>query len=227
MRKILARWSVPCAIFLLAIVGWQGTTAAQQAPWHVDQGSDGTLYLVTSDTRYVINPDAISDDDLAVLTDGGVLGSQLPMPPASTPVIDSSPAVEPAAATQSATPPTATNTPIPAVAPTPAPEQPVTVSGQQDDRTKPITLRGGNYTISWTVTSMSNYDGNFTGLFTSTTQVDPLNNSLLSFGGNVISRKTASGQTHLYNLHGGQYYIAGLSSGTAPNITWTVTVTSQ
>jgi hypothetical protein len=36
MRKILARWSVPCVIFLLAIAGWATTTqpaAAQSAPF--------------------------------------------------------------------------------------------------------------------------------------------------------------------------------------------------
>jgi hypothetical protein len=48
------------------------------------QGSDGTLYVATDQARYVVNPDPISDDDLAALTDGGTLGSQIP---ATAPVV--------------------------------------------------------------------------------------------------------------------------------------------
>jgi hypothetical protein len=83
MRNSRIGWKALCAVVLLACVSWSAASA-QQAPWRVVQGSDGTLYLVTGDTRYVITPDQITDDDMAALTDGGTLGSQLPMPPVPT-----------------------------------------------------------------------------------------------------------------------------------------------
>jgi Putative restriction endonuclease len=96
MRKIRVSQAIPCAIFLLTVVGWN-TTSAQQEPWRMVQGNDSTLYLVTSDTRYVVNPDPISDDDLAMLSDGGSLGAQLPIPPAPQPLITPAPLPQPAA----------------------------------------------------------------------------------------------------------------------------------
>jgi hypothetical protein len=135
MRKIFARWSVPCAIFLLAIGGSARTASAQPVPWHIDQGSDGTLYLVTGDTHYVVNPDAISDDRLAALIDGGVLGSQLPLQ--SAPAVVVAPAVPLPVVAE----PTATLTPVPA---TPAPA--ATTAAQSPvlgSREQPIPLGTG------------------------------------------------------------------------------------
>jgi hypothetical protein len=80
---------------LLAVIS-SGTTLAQQAPGRIVRSADGTLYLVTADTRYVVNLDPISDGDLAALADGGSVGSQLVLPPA--PVV-SQPAAAPAADT--------------------------------------------------------------------------------------------------------------------------------
>ncbi len=218
MRKPFVR-SVVCGVFLLAI-GSVATASAQQEPWRVVQGSDGTLYLVTGTTRYVINPDQVSDDDLAALTDGGVIGSQLPLATvAPTPIVVLTPAPpEPAVIALTATPVPATSTPVPA-------EQPLTVSGRNDENSKPLSLRGGNYTISWSAKSMSAYkDNRFYGFFGA---VNTPNNFLTSFGGLVDASNTASGQTNIYNLPRGQYFINGSPSGTDVNMTWTVTVAPQ
>lgn len=113
MNKTLIR-SATLGVVLLLLGSWT-TTSAQPAPpvvpWRMVQGADGTLYLLTSDTRFVVNPDAISDTDLAALIDGGSLGSQLPMATATPATV-----VTAAAATPTSVAPT--NTPVP-TAPTP------------------------------------------------------------------------------------------------------------
>jgi Uma2 family endonuclease len=84
MRKILIRFLVPCAVLLLGTGSW-ATSSAQQTPWRLVQNNDGTLFVLTGDTRYVVSPDSISDDDLMMLNDGGSLEGQLPVPPAPQP----------------------------------------------------------------------------------------------------------------------------------------------
>jgi hypothetical protein len=77
-----ARWSLICAATLALVAITAGSSIAQTAPgWHLVQGSDGTLYVVTGQTRYPVSPDQISDGDLAALNDGGALGSQIPASP--------------------------------------------------------------------------------------------------------------------------------------------------
>jgi hypothetical protein len=127
----VARWFRPLAIVLVVVlITAVGPASAQPAPWHIAQGSDGTLYLVTGTTRYVIAPDPISDDDLAALADGGPVGSQLPMPPTPQPLVVLVPAPaqpEPAQPAQPAPAvPTPTQTSVPAPVPTntPAPAPP-------------------------------------------------------------------------------------------------------
>jgi hypothetical protein len=86
MHRTLARWSLIFAgVLVLAALGASSAVAQPASPpWHLVQGSDGTLYVVTDQARYVVNPDPVSDDDLAALTDGGTLGSQIP---ATAPVV--------------------------------------------------------------------------------------------------------------------------------------------
>jgi hypothetical protein len=78
-RTLLGALSAAVALLVASIA------SAQSSPWRLVQSSDGTLYLLAGSTRYVVTPDLISDDDLATLNDGGVLGSQLSMPTALVP----------------------------------------------------------------------------------------------------------------------------------------------
>jgi hypothetical protein len=140
MRKPMTRRLLVLFGLLAMLVAGTSTSSAQTAPWRLVQGSDGTLYLVTSDTSYVVNPDPISDDDLAALNDGGTLGSQLPVPTQQVVSLVAPPAPAPATATP--LPPTNTPAPVaPAATPTPAPAPaaPIVLQGKGQTATNPIT----------------------------------------------------------------------------------------
>jgi hypothetical protein len=230
MRKTFKNWSVPFALVLVAIgASWSATTAtAQSAPWHIDQGSDGTLYLVTGDTQYVVNPDAISDDSLAALSDGGVLGSQLPPVP---PVLVTEPVVPPAViAAPTATPipaPAPTSTPVPANTPIPATArpmaQPLTIASSGAQNTSPFSLAPGSYTINWSGTDPGGRFGGGSNLIVHVTPVDPSNRDSTSIVNVILkSGETQSGTTNAYNIQGGQYYLYVVTAGT-----WKVTFTTH
>src|SRR5262249_46967616 len=115
---VLVNGAVLCAI--LAAV------AHAQAPaWHIVQGSDGTLYALYAGQRFTIEPDSITDAELAQLYDGGDAGSVLDasgiLPtPASAPT-----GAAPTATSASAGAPTPTATPaLLAGTPSPIPATP-------------------------------------------------------------------------------------------------------
>lgn len=220
MRKPFIRSTVFATLLLVS--SSLTITSAQQAPWRIVQGSDGTLYLVTSDTRYVVNPDQISDGDLAALTDGGSIGSQLPMPqvapaqvitllatptPQLAPVIPqlATPGPQPTAVPALLTaPPTLTPAPIPTPAPTPK-QQPVTLTGTGAKNTSPFSLAPGSYAGAWSGSnpgiqfSLTNFIIELHGV--SSDELEVIVNVILKAG------ETQSGTTNAYNLHGGQYYL--------------------
>lgn len=75
-HHVVAAASVGLLLVVLAGV----TTAAGQsnpAPWHVVQGSDGTLYVLKDGSRYALQADPITDDDLQAFPDAGPLGPLL------------------------------------------------------------------------------------------------------------------------------------------------------
>jgi hypothetical protein len=181
-----------------------GQAAAQPAPWQIAQGSDGTLYLIVGGTRFELVPDEISDDDLAALDDGGTIGSQLPAP---TPV-------------PSPTPLPPTETPVPTV----PPEAPINFTGSGEQNTKALTLRGGTYTVGWSV----NWPGTAPGGQRSFAAL-ALKNVDLSQATpvNLVDKEldpgtTLSGETQAYSLPAGQYYVAAIGEAS-----WKVTVTPQ
>jgi hypothetical protein len=65
---------------LLLLVLAAGNAVAGQptpAPWHVVQGSDGSVYVLKDGGRYTLQADAITDDDLQAFPDLGPLGPLL------------------------------------------------------------------------------------------------------------------------------------------------------
>jgi hypothetical protein len=107
MRKLM-NWALAGGSAVVLLIASVAPSTAQTAPTHLVQGGDGTLYVVSGSTRYAVSPDAISDEDLATLNDGGNLGSQLTLPstPAPTPV-SAPPVSAPAAPTSAASTPAA------------------------------------------------------------------------------------------------------------------------
>ena len=53
-------------------------TAAQPTPTRVVQAVDGTLFLVQGDSSWVLVPDQISDEELAVLAPAGEIDGTIP-----------------------------------------------------------------------------------------------------------------------------------------------------
>lgn len=96
-------------VIALAMVFAAGAQA-QSILWRVVQGSDGTLYLLTGGLRFTLQPDAISDDDLAQIPDGGVILSAAATPPAAAG--SSTPTLAPGLAGTSPATPVATPPPF-------------------------------------------------------------------------------------------------------------------
>ncbi len=62
------------AVGALALTAVVATGASAQAGlWRVVQASDGSLYLLTGGLRFALQPDPISDDELANIPDGGLI----------------------------------------------------------------------------------------------------------------------------------------------------------
>ena len=69
------------ALSLLVGAGLVANAAGQTPRWHVVQGSDGTLYLLSDTGRYTLQVDPIADEDLAALPDAGPIGPFVGAPP--------------------------------------------------------------------------------------------------------------------------------------------------
>jgi hypothetical protein len=101
---------------------------AQPSPWRLAQGGDGTLYLLADGQRFTIQPDAISDDEVANLPDGGAVGSVLL---AALPVSEAGPAAR-------TTTPVAQSTPLAEARPAPTPIALVTPTAPVGTRQNPV-----------------------------------------------------------------------------------------
>ena len=112
-----------------------------------------------------------------------------------------------------ATPAPATATPIPPTpTPTLTPEPTVTISGHSEENSRPFALRGGNYSIQWSAKSTSEFDDNT--FYAQLVSVSTPHRDLVSFSGGAAAGKIASGQTNVYGVSKGEYYISGSLSGT-------------
>jgi hypothetical protein len=66
-----------CIVMSVLLLASATAVAAQPAPWRLVQANDGTLYLLAEGQRFTLDPDPISDDEVANLPDGGHIGSVL------------------------------------------------------------------------------------------------------------------------------------------------------
>lgn len=236
MRTVSVVGAAVFVTLLLAMSGWT-SSSAQSAPWHVVQAADGTLYLLADGVRYTLTPDAIGDDELAELPDGGAVGGQLlglPLQPTATPAPT---AAEPLTVLPTPSPqivvvvasPTLelrpTSTPIP---PTPLPisptvtatlaaEQPSTVSGMGVATSPLFSIRGGDYIISWS------FSPGARSCFAAGASLHNVDGSTpTTLGGKPMEiplGQSTGGELHVSNLVGSQYYVSGLTT-----CTWSVTV---
>ena len=109
------------AIALFPQRGAAARLLGQSAIWRVVEASDGTLYLVHDMLRQPIEPQPISDPELAALREGEVIiDGVLPMPRLPTPT------------------------------PAAGQEEPVTLTGEGTMQSHPFSLRGGAYRMLWT-----------------------------------------------------------------------------
>lgn len=99
-------------------------------------------------------------------------------------------------------------------------QEPVTVSGTGIEKSAPFHLEAGNYLVTWTATPSSD-QGCYHGATLSA--VDP-NAPVFEMLANELLKDATpkSGQTRIYNLRSGDYYING-TSGCA----WSFTFTQQ
>jgi hypothetical protein len=207
----MKRLRYPIVIVIAFVLGAASTALAQPFPkLVVAQSGDGTLYLVTDHGRYTISPATISDDELNASVDlgpldGSQVGSLVPVPTA-TPIPATATPVPP-----TATPVPATATPVPA---TPVPAQPITVSANGGKNSAPFHL-AGNVTSNWTVGG---------GQFCSgSARLEAVDGHLIMSDNHVIPlglyAKSASGQTQIYGISDGQYYVS-----TDINCNWSVSL---
>jgi hypothetical protein len=82
LRQVRGLAATVVAVLLLLLGAGLVAQAAGPTPqWHVVQGSDGTLYLISDTGRHTLQVDPISDDDLAALPDAGPTGPFVGAPP--------------------------------------------------------------------------------------------------------------------------------------------------
>jgi hypothetical protein len=176
------------SLVVLAFALGAASTALAQTPLKLVVSEDdfGTLYLVTDHGRFTLNPVYMSPGELDASVDlgplsGAEVGAQVPT---GTPVPPTSTPVPP------------TSTPIPATA------QPITLSGSTGTNSTPLHL-AGNYTSNWSVSGAKLCSGSakivaVDGHFIRNNEVIPLG----------FYDQPASGQTQVYGLTDGQYYVS-------------------
>ena len=140
---------------------------------------------------------------------GGAAGTPSPVPTA--------PSVAPASiaptaslvptATETATAPPTQALPTPSAAPV-APTKPVVLTGSGTKNTRPFTLAGGDYTVTWSATARSGM-----GCYHAAQLVLAADPSSGKDIGSALTEddKTYSDETNLYGLERGRYYVAANS----------------
>ncbi len=101
-------------------------------------------------------------------------------------------------------------------------EPPVKLSGDGSQNTRPFDLRGGDYTVTWRASLRGNSYSCFAGGRIKPTGGDGFGESLFS---EVLTRdnRRASGETQLYRLKRGRYYLDVDASGCE----WSVEIRPQ
>lgn len=190
---MVRRWVLGIAMALLAI----SSVSAQGVAPRLVQSSDGTLYVVAGDVRYRVVPAPISDADLAAIGEAGVWEDGT--------LVLSAPSPAPAQ---------------PAAIAAPAAEQPVALSGTSDQNTRPFELRGGTYTARWSAQLQPRDASCFVATRLRRAADQRLIDGVFSETLNRRGPTSAGGETILYGVSPGAYYIDATSSG----CDWSVTL---
>ena len=152
---------------------------------------------------------------------------------APAPAAQAAPPPQPQAAAAPAAPapvprmaPTATPRPV-RVAPTPTPrppsEEPIKLSGDRDENTRPFTLRGGNYTVEWETQLRRDASSCYSGATLYRVEGRRYVESLYSLTLKRDDERSADGETQVYDLAAGQYYLDVGTTGCS----WTVEIRPQ
>lgn len=213
MRTVL-RTALPLVAAIALTWGLARATAAQSSiPNGVFvRNSEGLVWLVLEGERIKIPVWQATDEEIAAVpvfdrwavmdAVGAIVAGDRP----AWLVDDVAPA--PPAPVASATP---TRTPRPAPTATPQPQRrtddPVRLSGERSQNTKAFSLSGGNYTATWDIKvargSTSCYGSASLYRVEGKQYIEQLFSALL----NDDRGKSADGETQLYGLNAGQYYL--------------------
>jgi hypothetical protein len=210
MRRFVAPFA--SVIVVSVLVGW-ASVFAQTTKLVVAQGSDGTLYVVTDRGRFTLVPVAISDDEVNASVDLGALdGSQIL---GAAPVAAAPPA--PPAPTEAPIAPAAT--PVP---PTPVPVKPIALNGKGTLNTQAFHLSAGNYNVNWKA-HVDEVFGSYGASLKPVTPNSRFFSGSLGSSGFLKQGQSADGQTVVYNVPEGDYYV----DASSPGATWTITLEHQ
>lgn len=91
--------------------------------------------------------------------------------------------------------------------PTPQPtDDPVTIKGSGKTQTRPFTLADGAYTVTWEVGQASEYASYSVRVVPVVDE--PLHHAQTIMSAVYTKNPDASGETHIYDIKAGQYYLA-------------------
>lgn len=203
-------------IIVAVLVTWVLTTASASGesaipPYTFVQDSTGQIWIVGKVNRVAIPIYPATDDQIAAVPWGGLWmvttadGSGI-QPGSKPDWAGADPTLAVTAAQTTATP---------------AAEDPVKLSGERSQNTKAFTLRGGNYAVHWEVKRQADsacFGSGALRRVSDSRMVEALYDASL----NVGADRTAAGDTQVYNIGGGQYYLA--ESGSC---SWSVTISPQ
>lgn len=218
-------------ITLAVIVTWAVTTASAQSEipvWVFVRDSGGQVWLVGNTARLAVPIYPATDEQIAAIAWNGAwvvpnadnssvtAGSK---PDWDTSGIAAQPSTAPAVAAAPAA--TATSTAVPAPAAT---EAAIKLSGERGENTKPFTLKSGNYTVAW----KTELRRDATSCFSAATlyrvegkrYIESLYSVTLKRDG---GERSASGDTEVYGITAGQYYIDATTTGCS----WAVEIKPQ
>jgi hypothetical protein len=186
----------------LGTLGVVATMAAfaEELPWGLIQGSDGTLYVVTAGMRHRVVPAIAPDEVIARLPEGEAW---------ETGVLADTPPVPIHALTLAA---------VPRLAPTQA-NGVIEIEGNGTEISRTFRLSGGNYVIRWTAVSRESQGCTHRGWLEARGQ-SPFQQGIANAA--VTPGGRQGGETRAYALRAGDYYL-NMSSG----CDWRVTITAQ
>jgi hypothetical protein len=154
--------------------------------------SNGQMFIVTAAGRVGISPVPASDDDIAAIPFSGRWISQ---------------ASDGALAQPSPVSAVVQPTPVPTTVSTPAASAgTVKLQGTGKTQTLPFDLAGGAYTVTWQVGQASDYATYSVRLMPVVEA--PMNRGQTLWSALYTKNPDASGETHIYDVKPGRYYLA-------------------